>query len=488
MAAELRAHSRQAASEDARRAKADASARGLSDETARLHADLKVIAAELATVKGKRDRLVKENKALQVVEEKNRSLSLEVDRLTVAAAAATNGVGGQVVGARGLPDGSQFEKRLTEVRQEKDALQKKLKAHEAHSTKVRETYQKLSQMYNDLREHNAALQSEVDQIKANKDEQNESDAGERDDLLSELDEARRDIDDLEADKEALQSDHDRLESQVNSLQERLRNTTGHLEDSQAEVDALYEESVELKAQRDMAMQRALSRGKSMAAGEQAASRSVDKVEEELRVSREKSDREQTRLMRRVAELEQEVADLREDIEYEKAEKIKTRAERDNFRNNARTLERKTSVAAKQSDAMSSLKRQISTHQMRQQDHESMITELKSEVGRLEAELTDVKGAFNDRRSSNAEELGDVLQDLVMTKLALAQAEDDKLNLQFSIKERKKSEKVTQQRLAEHASRLEVELGEANEELEKLRRQQQLEDATELNEVGSDVDY
>ena len=44
----------------------------------------------------------------------------------------------------------------------------------------------------------------------------------------------------------------------------------------------------------------------MAAGEQAGSRSVEKVEEELRVSREKGDREQTRLERRVAELEKEV--------------------------------------------------------------------------------------------------------------------------------------------------------------------------------------
>ena len=84
------------------------------------------MAAELATIKGNRDRLVKENKALQVVEEKNRRLSLEVDRLTMALAAAS-GVERQVAGARGVADGSQFEKRLTEVRQEKDALQKNLK-------------------------------------------------------------------------------------------------------------------------------------------------------------------------------------------------------------------------------------------------------------------------------------------------------------------------------------------------------------------------
>lgn len=479
---QLEVQTREVSASASQRASSDASLSELRVKSKDMEDKIKALTDELEVVKKSRDSLASKNKALSAIEEKNRELSHEVDRLTIAASSSGSS------NTDSTTNGSEVEKRLIQVRQEKETVEKKLKAHESHSAKVRSTYQKLSQMYNDLRDHNAALQSELDDNKAKADKQSVSDADEDEELLAQLDDARQDILDIEADKEALQSDHDRLLSQVNSLQDRLDNTTQLLEESQREAEDLFAETEELKGQRDMAMQRALSRGKSGAGSDTTSTRSIGKVEEDLRISREKYEREQARLTRRTAELEQIVADLREDIEYEKAEKNKARAERDNFRNNARALERKTSQAAKQSDAMHSLKRQISTHQMRAQDHESMVTDLKAEVERLESELYEARSTFRSRESSNADEIGEVLQDLVSTKLALAQAEDDKLNLQFSMKKLKKNEKGIQQRLAGHASRLEVKLGEANEELERLRKQQRLEDATEFNDLGSDVDY
>lgn len=474
---EVEARDKEVLKVDNLRASADGKSEGLSNKVVELERNLETLTNELKTVKRSRDSLDAKGKAL---EEKTRELGSEVDRLTlvVANSAQTETADGN----------AEVERRLASVRQEKDALEAKLKAHELHSAKVRTTYEQLSQMYNDLRDHNAALQTELDGMKANVDQYSAPEADEKEEALSMLEDARQDIQDIEASKEALQSDYDRLLVQVSSLQERLEKTSLLLEESHREVEDLHEETSELRSQRDMAMQRALSKGKSGLTNESPITRSLEKVEEELRIATEKYEREQARLTRKNAELEQEISDLREDLEYEKAEKQKARNERDKIRENVRELERKTSQAARRDDALHSLKRQISTQQMREQDHEMMIADLRAENIRLEEELSKATNSATEFRTSNAEELGEVLQDLVATKLALAQAEDDKLNLQFSMKQLKKSEKAIQVKLASHASRLEVKLGQANEELERLRRRSGLTDATEFNELGSDVDY
>lgn len=462
------------------RASADALLSDMSAKRKELQENANARDNEFAALKRERDVLEAKSKSLSKVEEKNRELSRELDRLALAAATVKTDE------RDGSAGNSEVENRMIALRRENEKLHSKLTSHEAHSAQVRTTYKQLSQMYNDLREHNVVLQSEIDKLKE-EERQSLSEVDGREELLAQLEDARQEVCDIEASKNSLQSDHDRLLSHVTSLQDRVENTSVLLEESQREVEDLCVERDELKGQRDMAMQRALSRGKSGSGSENSSSRSIGRVEEEVRISKDKYEREQARLTRRILELESEIADLKEDIEYEKNEKLKARDDRDKIRENARELERKTSHAAKQTDAMHSLRRQLSTHQMREEDHESMISDLRTEVNRLQHEL-DSSHANSNHQSSSTEDVGEVLQELVATKLALAQAEEDKLNTHFSMKKLKKSEKVIQQRLAAHASRLEVKLGEANEELERLRKQSRLEDAREFNELGSDVDY
>ena len=51
------------------------------------------------------------------------------------------------------------------------------------------------------------------------------------------------------------------------------------------------------------------------------------------------------------EMRKQVADLEADVEYEKQEKVKAREEREKIRENARALERRTSQAARATDAL-----------------------------------------------------------------------------------------------------------------------------------------
>lgn len=62
----------------------------------------------------------------------------------------------------------------------------------------------------------------------------------------------------------------------------------------------------------------------------------------------------------------------------------------------------------------------------------------------------------------------VLLDLVATKLRLAEAEEERLAAGLRAKELRRQDRLVQERLAKHASRLEVKLGEARAALDALR--------------------
>jgi len=62
----------------------------------------------------------------------------------------------------------------------------------------------------------------------------------------------------------------------------------------------------------------------------------------------------------------------------------------------------------------------------------------------------------------------VLLDLVATKLRLAEAEEERLAAQLRAKELRRQDRLVQERLAKHASRLEVKLGEARSALDALQ--------------------
>jgi hypothetical protein len=61
-----------------------------------------------------------------------------------------------------------------------------------------------------------------------------------------------------------------------------------------------------------------------------------------------------------------------------------------------------------------------------------------------------------------------LKQLIMIRLALVTAEDEKLQLQFGMKTLRARKKAVQERLAAHASRLDVKLSEAKDELGTCR--------------------
>jgi hypothetical protein len=61
-----------------------------------------------------------------------------------------------------------------------------------------------------------------------------------------------------------------------------------------------------------------------------------------------------------------------------------------------------------------------------------------------------------------------LTPLIMIRLALATAEDEKLQLQFGMKTLRASKKAVLERLAAHASRLGLKLSKAKDELDRCR--------------------
>lgn len=469
---------------------------GFKERNAALEIESMRQRSELDSLRRERDELQIKAQDVNTLEQKNRDLTREVDRITVALATAGSATSAD---SRSTDQSSnEVEARIRAVRSEKEALEAKLKAHQGHALKVKETYQKLSVMYNELREDNVNLQKEVEEAKGKESENvtravaaatsgAAASATQRDTAYDEikvqLQDAEQALKDMEATKESLQSDYDRTSGQISSLQERLDRASQSLADSQSECDDLHAEVDELKSQRDAALKRALSKGRTLSASDESLSSTAAKEAEELKITKDKIERELARANARAEELQSEMDGLSEDIEYEKSEKAKAREERDALRESARALERRTSEAALQSDAMHSLKRKVSAHQMREQDHEAMISDLRDEVNRLQDELDDARdGETSHTPSADVDEVNEVLQVLVATKMALAEAEDEKLNLQFSMKTLKKTEKQQQERLAAHASRLEVQLGQATEELDTLRKKY------DTHELGSDVDY
>jgi chromosome segregation ATPase len=459
-----------------------ASALGASSSS-RSAAEYEAAQQRLADMTDERDNLRTECDTMRVsvrdaerYREKNKELSREVDRLTVATASAGGAAGN-----------TEFENRLARLQGEKEAMEGKLRAHQTHSAKVKETYQRLTTMYNQLRDENVDLQGRLDKLEHDKASSSSSvservpNAGgadasgtEIEALRTELRDAKQIARNVEASKDSLQRDHDRLTAQLGSMQDRLDQLTEEVQEVREEADALHTELAEITSQRDNAVKRAqASRAGDRGFDSSAAAASEARLAEAM-AAREQAEREGVRIRQRVMELERELGDLTEDLEYEKAEKAKAREERDALRESARALEKRTSEASQAADAVHALKRQLSTHKMRDVDQSAMIADLREEVDRLQSELDDLRmrssgagGGSHGGSRSGAD--ADVLETLVMTKLALATSEDEKLQLQFSMKTLRANEKAVQERLAAHASRLEVRLSEANDELERYRR-------------------
>lgn len=452
-----------------------------SQRLVELNGDIDSLKKERDLLKGDAEKLLESQREVQ-------RLSREVDRLTLLQAQEANKGDAAAVAAN-----ERLEKRMTTLQEDKARLERRVSSHERHVVQVRGTYEKLSKMYDELRGENARLVKAAKSKETDRglkvEAQSQLSLEKHGESLAQLEDVRREVQDVQASRQSLQSDYDHLKSQFDGVQEKLATTSAGLDELNRENEQLYSDIEDLKGQRDVALQKALSKGKNVSSQRSHNSRAVGKVEEDLRLAKEKFDRENSRLQRRLGELEAQTTEVREDAEYEKSEKLKAREERDQIRESARALERRTSLHAKQNDAMQFLKRKLSTYQMREQDLESMNAALKQEVQGLQEEVREGKVQGSGEGSSSvADELAETVSVLVDTKIALAMADEDKLHLQFQMKKQKKSERLIQEKLAAHASRLEVKLGHATEEVDKLRRNQSYGAGSDFNEVDSDVDY
>lgn len=439
----------------------------LQAENSRLKAELE---------EGSREQESLRQKAADVekLQRKTRDLSVQLDKATAAAAAASmDGDSGAAVSA--------LEERLAKTRKEKDLLENKVKAHKAHAEKVRDTYEKLSGLYSSVREENIQMQQDLESARASASAAAKAaEAAQKGDpgnsaatsarvvalqaqlapLQSQLRSANARAQDSDAAKVKAEAELGRAKAQLTAVQSRLDKSLSEVQTAKVTEEDLHSEIDELKSQRDAALERALSKRDS-----KEASRGGEEVAATLGKIREDSDREIAKARSRAAELEEEVMALTEDVHYEKSEKLKAREERDALRENVRSLERRTSEAILAQDSVSALRRKLSTQVMREEDLNSMVSELRAEVKRHEEEASHKRQLS---RTVGNEDVSEILGVLVKTKLELAQAEDEKLELHFQMKQLKKAERAIQERLAAHASSLEVKLGQTREQLDSLK--------------------
>lgn len=503
------------------------------------HETVRKTKEELVTARRNLEEFRLRCKRLEAVEARSAELSNEVDRLTIAVARKDGE-------AESDSANNEIERRISALQDEKTSLSRKIRSHETHAAEMKSAYDQLRDMYDKLRNDHTKLQNEqvkdrsarkeaqaaAEALKAENESILEAKASiekkasleiaaaveakvqaeaktksemkaatdakllaqrslqkgsriERDD--EELATTRQLLREVKASKEALQVDYEELRGKVDTLQDRLDSTSEALSAAQQELDDAYAEVEEVKEQRDSAMKRALSKGKSSNSESGSARSSLRLAEDELRTVRESHGREQTELRKRVEELEALVDELRDDVNYEKGEKTRAREERDKIREMAKALERRTSQAARTTDEMHSLRRKLSTHQTRVQDYEQTLAVLRSENEELRRDLDQTRRAPRDTPGVETD-VGEVLSALVIAKLALAEAKGEKQNLEFEMKKLRKNDRAIQDRLASHASRLEVQLAQANQEIDRMRKGKQSESVSEFNELGSDVDY
>lgn len=463
--------------------RAEADTRRVEELSARveeLTRDLKAVTDDRDAIRSELEQLRVAAREAETLRGQNRQLSRDVDRLTLAAAAAAAAAGGH----GDVAESNDVQERMLELQSEKEDLENKLQAHKSHVAKVRDTYSKLSRMYNVLREDNIRMQSKMDDLENEKlapstavneqkcdrtssaDDSSPHDPSTSDatsqieELRMQLVDANRAVENVETSKASLQRDHDRLAGQVESYQERIERLSEELDAVRAETDELHAHASQLAVERDAAVQRGMNTGAAAGGFDEAKYAEAHRIREQV-------ERELIRTRQRVDELERELVDATDELEYERSEKLKAREERDALRESARALERRTSQVSQTADTVHTLERQLSAHKMRDADQTAMIADLRDEVQRLQSGVAGPglqSFGSHDANTSDA----DVVEDLVMTKLALATAEDEKLELQFSLKKLKKAERVVQERLAAHASELEVKLSRAKEEIQRLR--------------------
>lgn len=365
----------------------------------------------------------------------------ELDSLNaaLAAAGATHG-GGEAAHAAdpALVAELKFETtRVAELTAAVAAADAKIAAHVAHAARMKETYIQLTAMYDKVRAENAAHQEALVTVSGASSPTSALAVAQRAAL-----DASRKARSIEGDLDALRFEADALHDESH----RLRAVAAEAE----------EELAAAVRQRDRAVarqERAAARAGAAAAAVGGADTAADEANVAASIERLEADR----------------GALREEVETLRQAVVAATAERETLLGDA-TASR---VGSDVSDAEDDWRERQAADM-----DERELTRLRSRVAELEAE-TAAAGA--SRPAGNAPASGGgagsgtdgddgeaVLLDLVATKLRLAEAEEERLSAGLRAKELRRQDRLVQERLAKHASRLEVKLGETRAALDALR--------------------
>lgn len=467
----------------------------LQEQHVELKRNVEELKVELASYARERDKLeVKYNNE----EEKCRQLSEEIDRLSLLSEKFPLGAG-NVAADKAEQQASTLPSDMTALDKDEDDSDPGMKSGPG-------SYERLKEMYNNMCETNAFLKHELEAERKSRDsiikkmlkESNEKsvspthvlversmveESDEKRTLIEQLEEIRKQFQGAILEKEATERDRGAIQRQISALRDQLDNSSEALKQSQCKVEDLHREMLELKRQRDMALQRALSKSKANLTSNSDAI----KAAEELRIFKERFEEERERFAQHTTELEKEISDLREDLNFEKSEKLSARAERDKMRETARALERRTSQTAQVTDALQLMRKQLSAQQMRDLDQQSIITRLKEEVESLRTERDKMTSLGI---ASNVGEIQDVLKTLVVTKVALAEAQCEKQELEFQIRQLRKGKPFTHYRFSDNTTCPQEKLTETEAHPESYQVQgfSQRSPGSRLDESDADVEY
>lgn len=322
------------------------------------------------------------------------------------------------------------------------AKEVKIGAHATHAGKMKDTYTQLTGMYDRTQAENARLKAKVEAAK-----------GAAVGAASGLSEAERAAEEAARKAEVMEGKLGTARKDITALTAETAALREAVANKQAAVTAAHQEADAAKAAAD---------------GEPLPSSTADAAASTASAAAAAGAATLRRLERDVQTLRAEAATLRK--ASAKASKERQRAL--DASNAGKRAARKTEVAARERRAATTARK-------------ATLGQLGRRVEELQAAATlaAVRGVSDGRPSSGSGELSDVplarlgsmnvegvIADLVTTKLQLAETEDLRLAAQHKAKQQRRQERLIQERLAKHASRLEVKLGEARAELEAIQKE------------------
>jgi len=355
----------------------------------------------------------------------------ELDALTAQLAAA--GVGG--VASQGSPDPSLLVELEAESARAAGftanvaAADSKIAAHVTHAARMKETYVQLTGMYDKVRAENAAHQEALVAASAASSPTSALAVAQRAAL-----DASRGVRATEADLDALRFEADALNDEAH----RLRAATAEAE----------EELAAAQRQRDRALARQARAAARAGVGAPDA-------------------RDEAEVAASIERLEADGRGLRGEVETLRQSLAAATAERETLLGDASAGVADAGVSVDEDDWRERQAAEMDERELTRL--RSRIVELEAETAGARQESTRAAPSNNGGGGGNEDADGEaVLLDLVATKLRLAEAEEERLAAQLRAKELRRQDRLVQERLAKHASRLEVKLGEARSALDALQ--------------------